>query len=148
MAGMTWPTPQPGLVIGCSYLWTREAQAGREEGIKDRPCAILLAAATVQDRTRVIVLPVTHTAPQPPDECIELTQQTNARLGPDGERSWITLDRGNDFVWPGPDLRPAPAQGPESTASGFLPPRLFQAVRQRFLARVRAKQAGLVQRTE
>ena len=145
---MTWPTPQPGLVIRYSYLWTREAQAGREEGIKDRPCAIVLAVAAAPDRTRVVVLPITHTAPQTPDEGIELTQQTKARLGLDGERSWIMLDEGNDFIWPGPDLRSTPGQGLDSVAYGFLPPRVFQAVRQRFLARVRAKQAGLVQRTE
>lgn len=135
-------------MIRYSYLWTREAQAGREEGVKDRPCAIVLAVAAAQGQTRIIVLPITHTAPQPPDEGIELPQQTKARLGLDGERSWIMLDEGNEFVWPGPDLRPAPGQGPGSAAYGFLPPRLFQAVRQRFLARVRAKQAGLVQRTE
>lgn len=145
---MTWPTPRPGLVIRYSYLWTREAQAGREEGIKYRPCAIVLAVAAAQNQTRVIVLPITHTAPQSPNEGIELTQQTKARLGLDSERSWIMLDEGNDFAWPGPDLRPAPGQGLDSVAYGFLPPRLFQAVRQRFLSRVRAKQAGLVQRTE
>jgi hypothetical protein len=144
---VTWPTPQPGLVIRYSYLWTREAQAGREEGVKDRPCAIVLAIGDVQSRTRVIVLPITHTAPQPPDEGIELTQQTKVRLGLDGERSWIVLDEGNDFIWPGPDLRPVPERGPESIAYGFLPPRLFRAVRERFLARIRAKQVGLIQRT-
>ncbi len=135
-------------MIRYSYLWTREAQAGREEGIKDQPCAIVLAVAAAHSQTQVIVLPITHRAPQPPDEGIELTQQTKARLGLDSERSWIMLDEGNDFTWPGPDLRPASGQGPDSVAYGFLPPRLFQAVRQRFLARVRAKQAGLVQRTE
>ena len=135
---MTWPAPQPGLVIRYSYLWTREAQAGREEGVKDRPCAIVLAIGDVQNRTRVIVLPITHTAPQPPDEGIELMQQTKARLGLEGERSWIVLDEGNDFNWPGPDLRPVPERGPESIAYGFLPPRLFRAVRERFLARIHA----------
>ena len=144
---MTWPAPQPGLVIRYSYIWNREAQAGREEGVKDRPCAIVLAIRDVQNRTRVIVLPITHTAPQPPDEGIELMQQTKARLGLDGERSWIVLDEGNDFIWPGPDLRPVPGWGPESIAYGFLPPRLFRAVRERFLARIRAKQVGLIQRT-
>ena len=145
---MTWPAPRPGLVIRYSYLWTREARAGREEGVKDRPCAIVLAVAAEPNRMRVIVLPITHTAPQPPDAGIELPPETKARLGLDGERSWIMLDEGNDFIWPGPDLRPLAGQGPESVAYGFLPPRLFQALRERFLARVRAKQAGMVQRTE
>ena len=145
---MTWPTPHPGFVVRYSYLWTREARAGREEGVKDRPCAVVLAVAAAKDRMRVIVLPITHTQPQPPGEGIELAQQTKARLGLDGERSWIMLDEGNDFIWPGPDLRFVAGQGPESIVYGTLPPRLFQGIRQRFLARVRARQAGLVRRTE
>ena len=40
---MTFPSPQPGLVIRYSYLWRREAAAGREEGVKDRPCAVIVA---------------------------------------------------------------------------------------------------------
>ena len=39
---MSWPVPRPGLVIRYSYLWESEAGAGREEGVKDRPCAIIL----------------------------------------------------------------------------------------------------------
>jgi hypothetical protein len=69
---VTWPAPQLGLVIRYSYLWTREARAGREEGAKDRPCAIVLAIGAAQDRKRIIVLPITHTTPQPSDEGIEL----------------------------------------------------------------------------
>ena len=115
--------------------------------MKDRPCAIVLAVGDVNERTRVIVLPITHTAPQPPDEGIELPQPTKDRLGLDGERSWIVVSEGNDFIWPGPDLRPMAGQGPESVAYGFLPPRLFQVVRDRLLARVRANRASLTQRT-
>ena len=40
---MSWPEPRPGLVIRFSYLWKPEADAGRVEGVKDRPCAIVLA---------------------------------------------------------------------------------------------------------
>jgi hypothetical protein len=40
---MSWPTPRAGLVIRYSYLWQSEAAAGREDGVKDRPCAIVLA---------------------------------------------------------------------------------------------------------
>ncbi len=148
MAGVTWPTPQPGLVIRYSYLWTREARAGQEEGLKDPPCAILLAIAPTQDGQRVIVLPITHSPPQPPEEGIELPPVVKSRLGLDGERSWIIVSEGNDFIWPGPDLRPLAGQGPASVAFGFLSPRLFQAVRDRFLARARANQADLIKRTE
>ena len=145
---MTWPAPQPGLVIRYSYLWTREARAGREEGAKDRPCAMVLAIGAVQERKRVIVLPITHTVPQPPDEGVELPPAVKTRLGLDHERSWVIVSEGNDFIWPGPDLRPLAGEGLESVVYGFLPPRLFHAVRSRFLARARTGQAGMTQRTE
>ncbi len=145
---MTWPTPQPGLVIRYSYLWTREARAGREESVKDRPCAIVLAIGTTQERMRVIVLPITHTAPQPSDEGIELPPAVKTRLGLDHERSWIIVSEGNDFIWPGPDLRPLAGQGLESVVYGLLPPRLFHAIRSRFLARAQTGQAGMTKRTE
>jgi sugar phosphate permease len=37
------PEPIPGLVIRYSYLWHSEYVRGREEGQKDRPCAIVAA---------------------------------------------------------------------------------------------------------
>ena len=40
---MPLPKPVPGLVVRYSYLWHREYLAGREEGQKDRPCAIVAA---------------------------------------------------------------------------------------------------------
>ena len=145
---MTWPTPQPGLVVRFSYLWKREADAGREEGVKDRPCAVVIAIEGREGHERVIVLPITHSPPQPPDEGIELPQQTKSRLGLDAERSWVIVSEGNDFVWPGPDLRFLPGRGPESAAYGFLPPLVFRAVRDRFLARYQQRRVGLVTRTE
>lgn len=143
---MSWPAPQPGLVIRYAYLWEREARAGREEGSKDRPCAVILAHATEDGRTRVYVLPITHT--QPSDEAIEIPQPVKGHLGLDDERSWIVLTEVNAFYWPGPDLRLLPGKGPESAAYGFLPPRLFRIVRDRFLALRRERRARLVPRTE
>ncbi len=134
---MSWPAPQPGLVVQFSYLWKREADAGREEGVKDWLCAIVIAVEDEEGRPRVLVLPITHAAPQPPDEGIELPQPTKLRLGLDGERSWVIVSEANGFTWPGPDLRFLPGQGPESAAYGFLPPLVFRAVRDRFLARYR-----------
>lgn len=145
---MSWPTPQPGLVVRYSYLWKREANAGREEGIKDRPCAVVVAIESQADHPRVIVLPITHSAPQPPDEGIELPHSTKVRLGLDDARSWVIVSEANDFAWPGPDLRFLPGQGPESAAYGFLPPVVFRAIRDCFLARHRSHKAGLVSRSE
>jgi hypothetical protein len=144
---VTWPTPQPGLVIRFSYLWKREADAGREEGVKDRPCAVVVAIEGRADNRASSWLPITHSPPQPPDEGIELPQQTKTRLGLDEDRSWVIVSEGNDFAWPGPDLRFLPGHGLESAAYGFLPPRVFRAIRDRFLARYQRRQVDLVTRT-
>lgn len=155
--GTTWPEPIPGLVVRYAYLWEREAAAGREEGTKERPCAVVIAvegaaaqeARGVGRRRRVLVLPVTHSEPRPPgEEGVELPPQVKALLGLDEARSWVVVSEANDFAWPGPDLRPAPGGGPGSAAYGVMPPGLFRVVRDRFLARARARRAALVARTE
>lgn len=145
---MSWPQPRPGLVIRYSYLWRREHAAGREEGVKDRPCAIIVALGDDEGGQIVYVLPITHTPPHDPEDAVELPLATKARLGLDSVRSWIVVSEGNSFVWPGPDLRPTPGQGPESVAYGMLPPALFAQVKARFLAHVQARRSGLVNRTE
>jgi hypothetical protein len=145
---VSWPIPRPGLVIRYAYLWRREAEAGQEEGLKDRPCAVVVAIKTEDDETMVYVLPITHSPPRDPDDAVELPLATKYRLGLDGERSWVVISEGNSFIWPGPDLRPAPGRGPESVAYGFLPRSVFDVIRQRFLARVRERRAGVTGRGE
>ena len=93
-------------------------------------------------------MPITHRAPQALDEGVELPPAVKTRLGLNHERSWIIVSEGNDFIWPGPDLRPLAGQGPESVVYGFLPPRLFRVIRSRFLARAQTGQAGMSKRTE
>jgi hypothetical protein len=145
---VSWPRPQPGLVIRYSYLWHREALAGREEGVKDRPCAVILAFQDEDGRTRVYALPITHSAPASGEDAVEIPAVVKARLGLDGARSWVVVDEADLFHWPGPDLRFLPGKGPESAVYGFLPPAFFRVVRDRFLAADRAKKAVLVARTE
>lgn len=144
---MSWPKPAPGLVIRYSYLWRREHSAGQEEGLKDRPCAIILAMLDEIGELRVTVLPVTHSAPQDRRAAVELPAATKRRLGLDGERSWIVLTEGNEFAWPGPDLRPIAGGGAQSVALGFLPPTLFRLIRDQFLALHRQRKAAAVLRS-
>lgn len=99
---MSWPAPVPGLVIRYSYLWEREASQGREEGVKDRSCAVVLVVLDGNDQPQVRVLPITHAAPAVAADALEIPPTTKARLGLDGERSWIVLTEANDFGWPGP----------------------------------------------
>ncbi len=145
---MTWPTPRAGLVIRYSYLWRREAEAGRDEGVKDRPCAIVVAVKTEAGETIVYALPITHTPPRAVDDALELPKATKDRLGLDSDRSWIMITEANIFAWPGPDLRFIQGGGPESIAYGMLPPKLIALVRERFVKLLQARRAGLVQRTD
>jgi hypothetical protein len=145
---VSWPTPQPGLVIRYSYLWHTEAVTGQEDGVKDRPCAVVLALRDEEGRTRVYALPITHSTPAAAEDAVEIPAIIKARLGLDGERSWVVVSEANVFAWPGPDLRPLPGQGLESAAYGFLPPGFFRVVRDKFLSVDRAMKATLVKRTE
>ncbi len=145
---MRFPKPEPGLVIRYAYLWYEEAQAGREEGTKDRPCAIVLAAEVAEGETVVTVAPVTHTRPTEPGVAVELPLATKRRLGLDDDRSWIIVSETNRFVWPGPDLRPIQGRHDGAVAYGFLPPKLFGQIRDRLVAFYRAKKHSVTPRTE
>ncbi len=145
---MSWPSPTPGLVLRYGYLWDREARAGREEGARARPCAIVVALDDRRGRTIVVVVPVTHATPPDPSDAMEIPAEVKRHLGLDEARSWIILTEVNEFAWPGPDLHPRPAGGPESVALGTLPPRLFRNLRERVLLRWRAGRVTRVRRTE
>jgi hypothetical protein len=145
---VTWPVPRPGLVIRYSYLWESEARQGREEGTKDRPCAIVLVVLRHGQHPIVRVLPVTHTAPTNPGDALEIPAATKTRLGLDAERSWVILTEANDFIWPGPDLRPLPGRDPSTVAYGFLPPGFMRVLRQRLEQRWRERRPGIVPRSE
>jgi hypothetical protein len=142
------PEPVPGLVVRYSYLWHREYVEGRDEGQKDRPCAIVAALRVDENGdTRVLALPITHTPPLVPDLAVEIPAKVKDRLRLDHARSWVVLSEWNAFVWPGPDLRRLPGATDASVAYGMLPPNLFLAIRERFLAIVKAHGAHEVRRT-
>lgn len=146
---MPLPVPVPGLVIRYSYLWHSEHMAGREEGQKDRPCAIVAALRPADaGETRVLVLPVTHTPPAEPAHAVEIPAAVKIRLQLDTERSWVVLSEWNEFIWPGPDVRRAPGGDESSVAYGMLPPGFFSVIRDRFLALATAQRARRVRRTE
>ncbi len=145
---MSLPTPEIGLVIRYSYLWRREHREGREEGTKDRPCAIVLAARDHDDHTQVLVVPVTHSPPANLAEAMELPAAVKQHLGLDAGRSWVVLSESNLFEWPGPDLRRVGDRDDQSVAYGFLPPRFFAELRRRFVALETAARSQRVQRTE
>jgi hypothetical protein len=132
---MTIPPPRNGAVVRYSYLWRTEQEMGAVEGRKDRPAAVILVhtdPATGAPLT--YVLPITHVEPSDPSVAVEIPPEVKARLGLDGERSWIVCDEVNRFRWPGPDLRPIPDSRPAVWEYGLLPPGLFRQAKTLFLA--------------
>jgi hypothetical protein len=146
---MKLPDPAPGLVLRYSYLWHSEFLAGRDEGIKDRPCAIIASVRAGADgEIRVLVLPVTHSAPLRGTPSFELPATVKRDLGLDSDRSWIILAEWNEFVWPGPDLRPVPSDDERGIVYGTLSRGFFTRLRDEFLAAVQEGRARRVKRTE
>ena len=144
---MSLPTPTPGLVIAYSYLWTSEHEAGADEGRKTRPSAIVAARQIIDGREIVTVVPITHTAPKDPADAIEIPAVLKAHLGLDDLPSWIVITETNDFLWPGPDIRPIPGRGGDF-AYGMLPPRFFAHLRDRILRANRERKLSRIARTE
>jgi len=145
---VAFPSPVPGLVIRYSYLWLSEYRRGLEEGIKNRPCAIVLSTTSGEGGKTVVVLPITHTPPSDPGSVVELSAAVKRRLGLDDERSWVVLTEANRFVWPGPDLRPAKPGDVSSVAYGPLPYKLFEQIRVGFIKAVKERKVSAVTRTE
>ena len=145
---MSLPKPRPGLVISYSYLWAEEHHAGRDEGIKDRPCAIIAARQIIEGREIVTVVPVTHSPPRDPLLAIEIPPAIKSHLGLDDLRSWIILGETNDFIWPGPDIRPVPGSFPPRFAYGMLPPGFYAHIRGKILELHRSRRILQVRRGE
>jgi hypothetical protein len=130
---VSFPAPRPGLVIRYSFLWSHERDAGAEEAAKDRPCAIVVAAARdASGEIRAIVAPITHRPPEDAAASLEIPPHVSRTLGLDSGRHWLRLDELNRFGWPGYDLRPIPGRAGE-IAYGMLPADLFERLRQGIL---------------
>lgn len=143
---MAIPTPEPGLVLNYAYLWHDEFRAGRDEGRKNRPTVIVLCSTQAEDQaTLVTVLPITHAAPKHANEAVEIPQAIKKHLGLDDDRSWIIIAEGNEFIWPGFDLRKVPNK--DEYDYGFLPPRLFEKIRDAFVEFARRDQTKVTPRS-
>jgi hypothetical protein len=135
------------MVIRYGYLWLHEHDRGQEEG-KTRPAAVIIVLDDHPHHPVVTVVPITHSPPTDQSVALEIPLLTKRRLGLDDDRAWIITSEANDFRWPGPDLRPLPGEDASAVVYGMLPPKFFQAVRERVAARVRSGQMVRVRRTE
>ena len=80
--------------------------------------------------TLVTVLPITHAAPRDPADAVEIPMPVKRHLGLDDDPSWIIVAEGNEFLWPGYDLRKLSHS--DRYDCGFLPPRFFNQVLRAF----------------
>jgi hypothetical protein len=145
---VAFPVPVPGLVIRYGYLWASEHARGQEEGVKDRPCAVVLTTADEAGGQVVTVLPISHTPPSNTLLAVEIPNAVKRRLRLDDERSWVVLAEANRFTWPGPDLRPLRPGDAQSTAYGPLPYGLFEEIRLKFIEALKNQVVNAVLRTE
>jgi hypothetical protein len=145
---LAFPEPVAGLVLRYSYLWHAEHRRGQEEGVKDRPCAVVMVVTGDEGNKTVTVLPITHTPPSDPALVVEIPYATKQRLGLDAERSWVVLTEANRFLWPGPDLRMKQPGDPGSVAYGLLPRALFKEISRKFGDAIEARLACTVPRTD
>jgi hypothetical protein len=67
---------------------------------------------------------------------VEIPSSVKNHLGLETERSWIVVSEGNEFLWPGYDLRKLPHT--DRYDYGFMPPRFFDKVREAFVRFYRA----------
>ncbi len=137
---------QPGLVIRYANLWRHEHRQGRIEGVKDRPCAVVLATMSRKGDLIVTVAPITHRAPNDPKAAVALAPKVKRHLGLDREASWIVADEVNQFVWPGPDLRPVSRSEPDRFDYGFLPEDVFAELRDKIVAVYQDRQLRVISR--
>ncbi len=143
---MPLPEPKPALVIRYAYLWHNEAENGQEEGLKDRPYTIIPSRKEKNGLELVTVLPVTHTAPDNPDDAIAIPAGTAKRLGLDHEQSWVVISEYNQFVWPGPDIRPVPFTDQQKWEYGYIPAKLYDKIKNAMIQRLKDKNIIGVQR--
>ena len=139
---MPLPEPRPGLVLRYGYLWADEHDQGRDEGVKARPCVVVVATQRIEGELLVTVVPITHTAHGA--GAVPLPSTTKARLGLDDEASWIVCTEVNRFVWPGPDLHPVARDG--RWAYGMLPAILYERIRRSLVGEIRRQRIRIVPR--
>jgi hypothetical protein len=81
--------------------------------------------------TAVTVLPITHSTPIDPASAVEIPLPVKRHLGLDDDPSWMVVAKGNEFVWPGYNLRKLPHS--DRYDYGFPPPRFFNQVLEAFV---------------
>ncbi len=106
---------------------------------------VVLARAVEGDFVRLIVAPVTHAQPRPGDG-VAMPPMVKRHLGLDQEPSWIITTEVNQFIWPGPDIRPA--KGTDTPLHGAIPAKLFEQVKLQIGQNAGGSRVAITKRTE
>jgi hypothetical protein len=69
---------------------------------------------------------------------VRIPDRVKRHLGLDEAESWIALHEFNEFIWPGPDLRPVSGTKPGVWTFGVLPVEVFAELKAK-LAAVRTR---------
>lgn len=101
---MERPDPRPGLLIRYDYLWNDESRRGREEGAKNRPCAVVLTVKEQNGRQLAVICAITHSPPREKGAAIEIPIAVSRSLGLDEDRSWIVTKEINLVDWADPGI--------------------------------------------
>ena len=104
---------------------------------------MIILSVEERDGARLVtVAPVTHAPPRLPADAVALPAAVKRRLGLDDAASWVVVTEVNQFIWPGPDLRPARR---DAWAYGFIPGLLLASIRERMAV---SRRLSLTRRTQ
>ncbi len=143
---MKKPEPEPGLVIRYDYLWRDEAERGRRDGSKDRPCAIVVARRDANGGEPLVLLaPITHSPPRNTESAIEIPPRVKQHLGLDEARSWIVTGELNSVAWSDAGIVPV---NRTQWAYGFLPPKLAKMLVERIRMQLSIRKLGIIDRMQ
>jgi hypothetical protein len=140
------PKPEPGLVFRYDYLWSREATAGQDYG-KERPVCLAVTLIPAIGELYVVILPITHSPPDAQTAAVELPTRVKQSLGLDDQPSWVVVSEYNVDSWPNAGIAPLPDK-PDRCSHGYLPPRLFTEIRNKFIEMLNAGSKAVDRRTD
>jgi hypothetical protein len=142
---MKKPDPQIGQIVRFDYLWRREAHSGLKDGLKIRPCAVIVARRRLDTGDfEVLLAPITHSPPSQPSEGYALPEQARPITGLDHQKSWLITSELNEVRWTDAGFTPA---RPEQWLVGQLPRRLAIKVNFDVLAAIKAGQMAIIRRS-
>src|SRR5689334_22050312 len=116
---MTKPSPVGGLVVRYDYLWISERGQGREEGSKNRPCAVVVALPAKDEAPlRAMLCGITHSEPTAYQEGMGIPAAVRRYLGLDEDKCWTFTSEVNIVDCDDPGLIPV-AEGQWVYAFGW-----------------------------